>query len=151
MYISCFHLKEKVGSHNSHTWLHILFVPPKLRVISFSFPPCIAPAMHIHVVDKWFWFSLFFCRRWRQHYGLILIPICYSGKVQCQVVIMPRFNGAFYTFFKENWIIDKETIYMCSSKPTYLVVYSRISEMGMWKWFFWAPGSIKKVFCPCSD
>ena len=62
---------------------------------------------------------------------LVLIPVGNGGQVEGQAIVVPMLNGGFQPFLKEDGILNKEPIDMCTPQESDIIIHTWIAEVDM--------------------
>lgn len=77
---------------------------------------------------------------------LVLIPVGNGGQVEGQAIVVPMLNGGFQPFLKEDGILNKEPIDMCTPQESDIIIHTWIAEVDMLVGLFRAPGGVEQIF-----
>ena len=66
----------------------------------------------------------------------VLIPVGNGSQVKGQAIIVPMLDGSFQTFLKEDGILNKEPIDMCTPQESDIIIHTWIAEVDVLVGFF---------------
>ena len=86
------------------------------------------------------------CRVWWEQPSPCPDTSSNGGQVEGQAIVVPMLNGGFQPFLKEDGILNKEPIDMCTPQESDIIIHTWIAEVDMLVGLFRAPGGVEQIF-----